>query len=151
MPGLFSRSPERGESTGSRGKEPGDDVRIAACALLVEMAEIDGEFSDEERARIVSIIREEYGLPEDRVDALIAEARSELESSIDLWRFTHRINETYQEEEKVRIIELVWRVVYADGRLEEHEDYLVHKLSKLLDLSHRQLISAKMKALHGGP
>jgi len=123
------------------------DIQIATCALLLEMANIDDEFSDVEREHIASILKEEYGLSVENVIELEDAAKQELENNIDLWKFTHLINKYYSHEEKIRVIELVWRVVYADGRIDQHEDYLVHKLANLLNLTHRELIDAKLIVL----
>ena len=83
--------------------------------------------------------------------ALMEAAKDELKESIDLWRFTKLINDNYSEEEKKRVVEMLWRIVYTDGTLDMHEDYLVHKLSHLLHLSHQELIDAKLRILHGNP
>ncbi|MCK4775238.1 MAG: TerB family tellurite resistance protein [Candidatus Krumholzibacteria bacterium] len=127
-----------------------EDLKIATCALFLEIANIDDEFSDEERVSILSLIKSEYGLTEEQAVQLARRAMEELEGSIDLWKFTNLINEHYTDAEKLRVVELIWRVVYADGKLDEHEDYLVHKLGSLLRLKHKQLIAAKLKVLHGG-
>lgn len=123
------------------------DLRVAACALFLEMAAIDGEFSEEERERIVSVLTSDYGLSSEYAAALLESSERELKGSIDLWQFTSLINQNYSLDEKLQIIELLWKVVYADGCLDKHEDYLVHKLANLLRLSHQQLIDAKMKVL----
>jgi uncharacterized tellurite resistance protein B-like protein len=123
------------------------DVRIAACALFLEMARVDGEFSDEERSRILGILEKEYGLSDRDALALIQATDRELEQSIDLWQFTKRINQRYSDEEKFGIIHMLWKIVYADGSLDKHERYLVQKLSGLLRLSHEELIEAKLRVL----
>jgi uncharacterized tellurite resistance protein B-like protein len=123
------------------------DARIATCSLLLEMANIDGEFSESEKERIVEALRNNYQLSAEHAAALMKTAEDELEKSIDLWQFAKLINENYSNEEKIKVIETVWRVVYTDGILDKHEDYLVHKLAKLLRLSHKQLIDAKLKVL----
>ncbi len=124
------------------------DTRIATCALLLEMANIDGEFSDSERDSIIRILKDNYQLSGEHANALIQAAEDELKRSIDLWQFAKLINQNYSKEEKIEIIETVWQVVYTDGRLDKYEDYLVHKLAKLLRLDHKQLIEAKLKVLH---
>ena len=130
-------------------KEPDrvHDLRVATCALFLEMANVDGEFSGTETDQIIAILKRDYGLPTDHVEALIRASQDALKGSIDLWQFTNRINQNYTTEEKLGIIEMVWRVAYADGKLDKHEDYLVHKLAKLLRLNHKQLIDAKMLVL----
>ena len=126
------------------------EVRTATCALLLEMSSIDGEFSESEKKRIIAILKNDYELQDEHVTALIDASNKELENSIDLWRFASLINKNYSAEEKVRIIEMIWSVAYADGNLDKHEDYLVHKLAKLLRLTHKQLIDAKLTAKRAG-
>lgn len=146
---VFEKRPE---PEGSGGKEAAreEDLRIATCALFLEIANIDDEFSNEERDSILSLIKTEYGLSDENALELARRAMSELEGSIDLWGFTNLINENYTEAEKIRVVELLWRIVYADGKLDAHEDFLIHKLAKLLRLKHKQLIAAKLRVLHDG-
>ena len=137
-------------SPAGKGREAGQsethDVRVAACALLLEMADIDGEFSSKEKRLIVSTLRKHYGLPEEAAQDLLDTAAREVEGSIDLWRFTNLINRHYTREEKEQVLELVWHVALSDRNLNRHEDYLAHKLGELLRLDHRQLIDAKLRA-----
>ena len=81
----------------------------------------------------------------------MAEAEKELVESVDLWQFARLINENYSREEKIAIIEVLWKVVFVDGKMDKYEDYLMHKMVKLLRLSHKELIDAKLKILHGNP
>jgi uncharacterized tellurite resistance protein B-like protein len=140
---FFSRSQE----PSSQDKTGGDshDIRVAACAILLEMADIDEEFDASERERILAILKQRYRLSDVYARALLQSAREELEGSIDLWRFTHLINQHYSLEEKLLIIEMVWNIAYEDGRLDKHEDYLAHKLADLLHIDHKRLMEAKLK------
>jgi uncharacterized tellurite resistance protein B-like protein len=124
------------------------DIRVATCALFVEIARIDERFSQTEMEAILSILQEKYGLSREYADALITEAEKELEESVDLWQFANLINENYSNEEKIEIIETLWRIVYLDGKMDQHEHYLMNKLKNLLRLSQDQLIDAKLKVLH---
>ncbi len=130
------------------GRNTEHDIRVATCALFLEMARIDESFTQEETATILSILRDKYGLSQEHADALMAAAEGELKDSIDYWQFARLINENYSTEEKIEIIETLWQIVYVDGKLDKHEDHLIHKLSTLLRLSHNQLIDAKLKILH---
>ncbi|TFG92648.1 MAG: TerB family tellurite resistance protein [Syntrophobacterales bacterium] len=135
---------------GPAGKEESiHDIRIATCALLLEMSQIDGEFSESEREGILSIIKREYEVDDEHITAIIETADKELKGSLDLWQFTNLINHNYTQEEKIKIIEMVWHIAYTDGRLDKHEDFLVHKIANLLRLTHRQLIDAKIKVREG--
>ena len=129
---------------------PDSNILIATCALLLEMAQADGEFSETEKKNLLKILQQDYGLSGELAGELTETAQKELAESIDLWQFTNEINEHYSREEKLKVIEQIWKIVYADGTLEMHEDYLVHKLAKLLNIKHDLLIDAKLNVLHGG-
>ena len=135
-------------TNGASSQNTQHDIRVATCALFVEIARIDEKFTEAEANSIVSILKERYGLSPEHADALIAEAERELEKSVDLWQFARLINENYSNEEKIKIIETLWRIVYVDGKMDQYEHYLMHKLQNLLRLSHHQLIAAKLKVLH---
>jgi uncharacterized tellurite resistance protein B-like protein len=124
------------------------DIRVATCALFVEIARIDEKFTDAEMETILAILKKKYGLSPDHADALIAEAEKELDESVDLWQFAKLINDNYSNEEKIEIIETLWRIVYVDGKMDQYEHYLMGKLQNLLRLTHDQLISAKLKVLN---
>lgn len=120
---------------------------MAACAILLEMAQIDGEFDEKEREDIFSFMKKDFQLPDEYVSELMEISGKELDGSTDLWRFANMINQTYSPEEKFLVMEMIWKVVYADGALDKHEDYLAHKLANLLRLPHKEMINAKLKAL----
>ena len=127
--------------------DAGHDVQVATCALFLEMARIDESFTKEETDAILSVLKEKYNLNKSLADALIASADAELKNSIDYWQFTKKINENYTTEEKIEIIENLWRIVYVDGKMDKYEHHLMNKLSTLLRLSHNQLIAAKLSVL----
>ena len=122
-------------------------IRIATCALLVEMASIDNEFDQSERERITAYFKDQFKLADDEINELLQLAKRELDDRIDLWGFTNLINQNYDNEQKIKVIEMIWEVVYADGKLSAHEDYLVHKFYKMLNLTHNQMIEAKIRVL----
>jgi len=118
---------------------------VAACALLLEMAHVDGEFNESERESIVSILKRDFNLSDEYAEKIIKTAQAEIKGSIDLWRFTHLINDNYSVNEKIHLIEMVWKVAFTDTRLDKHEDHLVHRVAELLNLDHKQLIDAKLR------
>ncbi len=124
------------------------EIYLATLALFWEMAYIDGKFSTEERQRISLIFTKEYGLDKNNLEQLTRMAEQELKESHDLWKFTNLINRNLNHSEKIRIVELIWKIIYADGKLDSYEDYLIHKLARLLNLAHSDLINAKLKVLH---
>jgi uncharacterized tellurite resistance protein B-like protein len=124
------------------------DLSVATCALFLEMGRIDETFTQEEMDTVLTILKQKYGLSQEHADALVAEADKELAESVDLWRFARLINENYTIDEKIEIIEILWQMVYVDGKMDKYEHYLMNKLKNLLRLSHDQLIDAKLKVLH---
>jgi len=122
-----------------------DKVVIATCALLLEMANSDDEFSEIEEAEIKKIMQSEFELSESKVDEIIELSNEEREESLDLWQFTNLINENFSKEEKIKVIEYVWRVVYADDNVDKYEEYLVRRLSYLLNIDHKDMIDAKLQ------
>ena len=128
-------------------EERNHDTRVATCALFVEMARIDETFTQAEMETILSILKDKYGLSREHADALVAKADKALDESVDLWQFARLINENYSNEEKIEIIETLWKIVYVDGKMDKYEHYLMYKLATLLRLSHEQLIDAKLKVL----
>jgi len=140
--------PEVGSDQKSEQKAVRYDLYVATCALLMEMAHIDGTFSKKEQETITELLKNEYNLSEDYIREITQTTERELENSHDLWTFTSLINENYPREEKIRIIELIWEIIYSDGKLNQYEDYLIHKLARLLNLQHSELIDAKLAVLY---
>jgi len=143
---FFSTNTENGKTPAGPDNER--DVIMAVCALFLEMGRIDETFTEQEMAHVLSILTNKYGLSSENVDALIDEADRELKESVDLWQFARVINGQYSNDEKEKLIERLWQIVYVDGKMDKYEHYLMNKLSKLLGLSHKQLIDAKLKVLH---
>jgi len=145
---FFSQSKPNDSQDASLVSE--HDVHVAVCALFVEMARIDKTFTPAEMETILTILKEKYGLSQEHADALMAEADRELEQSVDLWQFARLINENYSTAEKIEIIEILWQMVFVDGKMDEYEHYLMNKLKNLLRLSQDQLIDAKLRVMHQG-
>lgn len=127
---------------------PTDDayrLRVATCALLLEAAYADDEFSSEERETLTELVRRRFDLDAAEADALLELADAEREAAGDMHQFTRLIGESFPRPRKLAVLELLWRVVYSDGVLEAHEDALVHRLGRMLGLRHEELIALKLK------
>ncbi len=128
-------------------EEPGHDpVAVAACALMLELAHADDEFTDDERRHIEEAVVRHFNVPPETADELIALADEERRRSVDLFQFTSLIAASYDEGQRMVLAEIMWRIVYSDGELAKHEHYLMHKVSKLLDLRPGYLAEAKKRA-----
>jgi len=126
-----------------------DPITVAACALLLELAYSDDEFTDDERLHIESAMAHHFNLPAETVAEVIALAEEERKRSVDLYQFTKLIAERYDLGQKMVLAEVMWRVVYADGDVAKHESYLMRKISNLLDLRPGFLAEARKKVTDG--
>jgi len=134
---FFSKNlePTSEETSKSADNEPQHDpIPVAACALLLELAHADEEFTDDERRHIEAAMAHHFDLPRETVLEVVALAEQERQRSVDLYQFTRLIAERYDLGQKMVLAEVMWRVVYADGELAKHESYLMRKISSLLDL-----------------
>ncbi len=123
------------------------DLTLAICILLLEVARADDEFTSEERENIIMTMQKHFSLTAEESEDLIHSAAEAREESLDLWKFSNRVNNALSREQKGEIMEGVWRIIYADGTLDSHEDYFVHKLANLLNLTHKDMIAAKLTVL----
>lgn len=109
-----------------------DELRLAVAALLVEMVRADFDESGTELERARELLTERYGLDAPDAERLLDAARREADHTVSLFRFTHLINRRLTPHDKVTLMRMLWEVAYADGRLDKHEDALMHKLADLL-------------------
>lgn len=116
------------------------DYRLAAAALLVHAAEIDGNISDLERNTLHTVIKRAFGLDEAETDALVAEATQAEHEAIDLYHFTTLINRSLNEDGRRRVVEMMWEIAYADGHVSEFENNLIWRAADLLGISSRERI-----------
>jgi uncharacterized tellurite resistance protein B-like protein len=122
-------------------------VQVATCALLLEVAHSDGQYHLAEARLVHDLLSGIFSLPADAVAELVALSRDHQQNSTDLFQFAREINAHFTVEEKLAVMEGVWRIIYADGLLDKFEDALARQLATLLRLSHRDAIACKVKVL----
>jgi len=137
---------EDGGKEAALGAGP-DDVQVAAVALLVESAVMDGGFDDAERATIGALIEQRFGLAGADVEALIEAGSAAVEKSHQLFAFTRVLKQGFDFEERRNMIEMLWEVAYADGELHDFEANLVRRVSGLLHVSDRDSGAARKRVL----
>ncbi|RJQ65750.1 MAG: TerB family tellurite resistance protein [Desulfobacteraceae bacterium] len=121
-------------------------LAVAVCVILMEAAQADNEFTGEERDHVIQTLQVRFTLSPEEAHELMEISGGHRDASLDLWKFTNRINEALSREDKNKVLLEVWRVIHSDGALHAHEDYLVHQLARLMNLSHTELIAAKVAA-----
>ena len=122
-----------------------DDYRLAAVALLVHAATIDGEMSPRERDKLHTVVKRRFALDEAATDELIDKATLAEHDAVDLYHFTSLLNRALDEEGRARVVEMMWEIVYADGQRDELEDNLIWRAADLLGVSQRERIALRRR------
>jgi uncharacterized tellurite resistance protein B-like protein len=120
-----------------------NDYRRAAAALLVHIATLDGELTDLKRRKLHAILETQYGLDEAATDELIAEATQDDREAVDFYHFTSLLMRTLDEAGRLRIVEMLWEMVYADGNVTEFESNMMWRVADLLAVSARDRIALR--------
>ena len=122
-----------------------DDYRLAAAAMLVHAAAIDGEMSQSERDKLHAVIKQRFALDDATTDELITKATAAEHEAVDLYHFTHLLNRALDDEGRAKIVEMMWQIVYADGQRDELEDNLIWRAADLLGVSANERIALRRR------
>lgn len=136
-----------GMAAGGAGRHEPDEVQVAAAALLVETAALDGAFTGDERERIELQLRERFGLDQDEVATLVADAESKVDHSVELHGFTRQVKEAFTLEERIQMVEMLWQVIYSDGVVHPYEANLVRRVCGLIYVPDAESGAARKRAL----
>ncbi|MEM7073479.1 MAG: TerB family tellurite resistance protein [Pseudomonadota bacterium] len=128
----------------------GSDARLALTALLVRIARSDGVYDEAQRARILSIAEQRYGLDEDGARSLRSEAEAVEAEAPDTVRFTRAIKDAVPYENRLDVIEALWQVALADGSREQEEDALIRMASNFLGVSDVDSAMARQRVARQG-
>ena len=120
-----------------------NDYRRAAAALLVHVATLDGELTDDKRGKLQAILETQYGLAAAATDELIAEASQDDREAVDFYHFTSLLMRTLDEAGRLRIVEMLWEMVFADGAVSEFEQNVMWRVADLLAVSSRDRIALR--------
>jgi uncharacterized tellurite resistance protein B-like protein len=139
---LFaSRPPESSDEAAGSSRR----LQVAACALLLELAHADSEYTAEEKQRIEEIAMRHFDLDAERAREVMRVADEARREAVDLHQFTNLVVQNYDEGQRIVLAELMWRVIQADGKLAEQETQLARKLVHLLDLQPGYLAEARRR------
>ena len=129
---------------GAAGTE--HSLQLATAVLLVEVMRADPATSAPERTAVLDALRAKFALAPDEIERLVELAQEVARGASDFHQFTSVINERFSQEQKIRIVENMWRVAYSDGHLDTHENHLISKVAGLLHVTHGEYIAAKLRA-----
>jgi uncharacterized tellurite resistance protein B-like protein len=121
-------------------------LQLATAALLVEVVRGDGSIAPAEREAMLAAIAGKFSLTPQEAAALVGLAEQETKLASDYFQFTSLINRSFSPARKLRVVELMWQVAYADAALSAHEQHVLRKVAELLHVPHGDYIAAKMRA-----
>ncbi|MEM8853532.1 MAG: TerB family tellurite resistance protein [Pseudomonadota bacterium] len=127
------------------GDEPiaGGDPRLSVAAILVHIVAVDGVVTDDEKRRLREVLSSHYGLDARETERLLEEARKRDEDAVDLYGFTSVLKRELSEDERREVVELMWEMVIADGKISEFEDNVVWRVAELIGVSTRDRVLIK--------
>ena len=120
-------------------------VDLTCAALLVEVMNSDHELDEREHQEFMAVLQQSYNIAESDLEELTQLAKDEAFEATSLYEFTKLINDSYDYEQKVGLIENMWRIAFSDKRLDKYEDHLIRKISELIYVSHSDFIKTKLK------
>jgi uncharacterized tellurite resistance protein B-like protein len=136
-------------SAGGAAGSPAEEehkLQLATAVLLVETMRADPELKEAERQVVMSALRRKFTLSTDELDRLVELAEEEARTANDFFAFTSTLNDRFTQPQKVRMVEFMWQVAYADGNVDENENHLISKVAGLLHVTHGEYIAAKLYA-----
>ncbi|WP_372761131.1 TerB family tellurite resistance protein [Pseudoalteromonas sp.] len=122
------------------------DLKTAVAALLIEVMRADNKLDQDEQHTLAATLKKYFNLTADEVAELSDKAESSLDYAVDYYQFSKQINQHCSAAQRIEIIELLWRLAYADGDIDPHEEYVIRKIAGLLYVAHVDFIAAKIAA-----
>lgn len=132
------------ETDSSEEKEKG--IQLSTAALLIELINADAEIAELEWESVKDALQQTFVLDDKALQELISLAQVSVKNSTDLYQFTRLINEHYEYLDKVTLLECMWRVAHADGRIDKFEEHLIRKIAGLIHVAHADFIRAKQRS-----
>ena len=121
-------------------------IELATAALMIEISLADDHMDDDERYVIRQMLTQTFNLEQNEISDLIDAAENEVDRAVSLYEFTRLLNDRLSMDERINIIENLWRVAYADSVLDKYEEYYIRKVTDLLYVAHSDFIKAKHRA-----
>jgi len=130
---------------GTEGEISASSSNLASAALLIEVMKSDHELDQRETDEFLDLLQSSLNIPEEELDAMHQLAEEQASKATSLFEFTRLINDEYDYDEKLRLIENMWRMAFSDGELNKYEEHLIRKVSELIYVSHSDFIRMKLK------
>lgn len=121
-------------------------LQVATATLLLEVVRADFEVQQSEMDKLRALLSGQFQLSDSELEQILAEAKHEADHLVSLQHITRQLNEQFSEQEKTRVIEMMWEIVFADGNLDHYEEHLIRQVAELLYLPHSTFIQSRHKA-----
>ncbi len=122
-------------------------LQLACAVLLTEVMRADGKFEPQEQAQIISLLQHHFKLTENDAKTLANDATIFTEQATDFYQFTSKLNQHYTIKEKIKIVEMLWQVANADGKIAAIEQHTIRKIADLLNLRHNEYLKSKLNII----
>ncbi len=122
-------------------------LKLATAALFIEMMQQDGTKTDTEEMKVKQVLQSKFSLNEKETHELFDLAHEEARQAVDFYQFTSLIHQNFPLEKKIKIVEYLWAIAYADNHLDSYEEHMVRRIADLLYVEHKDFIKAKHKVL----
>jgi len=125
-------------------------LRVATAVLLVEVTRADFSVELSERQRLRQLLEQQFELSVEELDALLEQAEADADRLVSIQHITRLINQHYDHAMKLRVIQMMWHMVYADGEKDHYEEHLIRQVADLLYISHSEFMQARHRAETSG-
>lgn len=120
-------------------------LEIATCTLFIEVAKADSNFEQEEKNKIISYMKSEFGLDDEHVEGLIELAERNIQENDSIYEYTIIINQNFSNDEKYELLKKLWRIILSDNKLDIYEEHIIKKIGGLINMDHRDIIASKLE------
>jgi len=121
-----------------------NQLRVATAAVFIEMAKADGNYTVDERKSVVKGLKDQFQLDDKYVEELMSLSEEKVNESIGIYEFSNVINQNFSDDDKFKLLVNLWRLIYADEKLDGYEDRLIKIIAGMLLMEHQQIINAKL-------
>lgn len=121
-------------------------LAVAATALMVQLSRVDNQEDERELKTIVDCAVKAHQITQEEAEEILHDALAHAEDATSLYQFTGQINDHLDQQQKQSLLESIWRVAFADGRIDKYEEHLIRRMADLLHLNHREFMQARHRA-----
>jgi len=136
---------DKDDNLSSIEEKKSHQIEIATCALFIELAKSDNDFSEQEKIFITNLMKMCFDLSDEELSIILKLAEEKVDKSVSIYEFTGELNEKFSQVDKEKLIRNLWRLIYTDKKLHSHEDSIIKKIALTLNIEHKKIIELKLQ------